>query len=272
MAPFTEVSKASGISGCDFGNAVVWWDYNNDGWPDIYVANDYFGPDRLYRNNGNGTFTDMARETLPHTPWTSMGADIGDLNNDGLIDLIATDMSGTTHFKRMVDMGDMEKSGWFLDLPEPRQYMRNAVYLNTGMNRFMEAAFLTGMANTDWTWSVLFGDLDNDGWQDVFVANGMTRDWMDNDLAMKAKTLPPADFTKFWNSQPVRADLNMAFRNSGDLSFKNVAKEWGLEHAGASFGAALADLDGDGNLDLVINDFSSSGAYLSEQGDRQPSC
>jgi hypothetical protein len=254
---FTDVSKAAGISGCDFGNAVLWWDYDNDGWPDLYIANDYFGPDHLYRNNGNGTFSDVTKLALPHTPWTSMGADIADFNRDGLMDLIATDMSGTTHFKRMIDMGDMEKSGWFLDLPEPRQYMRNALYLNTGMGRFMEVAHLTGMANTDWTWSILCGDLDNDGWEDVFVPNGMTRDWMDLDLAIKAQGLSPSEFVRFWQAQPVRADRNLAFKNVGDLRFTNVAQAWGLDHPGPSFGAALADLDGDGRLDVVINDFEA---------------
>jgi hypothetical protein len=222
---FTDVSQAAGIRGCDFGNAVVWWDYNGDGWPDLYVANDYFGADRLYRNNGNGTFTDIAREALPHTPRTSMGADSADINNDGLPDLIASDMSGTTHYKRMVDLGDMEKSGWFLDLPEPRQYLRNAVFVNTGTDRFMEVAYLTGLASTDWTWSILFGDLDNDGQEDVFVPNGMTRDWMDNDLAMQAQALPPPEMARFWRAQPVRRDPNLAFKNLGDLRFKNVTEE-----------------------------------------------
>lgn len=254
---FTEVSQAAGIAGCDFGNAAVWWDFNGDGWPDLYVANDYFGPDRLYRNNRDGTFTDVAKATLPHTPWTSMGADIADFNRDGLLDLIASDMSGTTHFKRVVDAIDMAKSGWFLELAEPRQYMWNALYLNTGVDRFIEAAHLTGMADTDWTWSILCGDLDNDGWEDVFVPNGMTRDWMDNDAALRAKKLPPGEFTPFWKAQPVRADRNLAFRNCGRLEFQPTAKAWGLDHPGPSFGAVLADLDGDGRLDLVVNDFEA---------------
>lgn len=254
---FREVGQAAGIEGFDFGNAAVWWDPDSDGWPDLYVANDYFGPDRFYRNRRDGTFTNVALQALPSTPWTSMGADTADFNNDGLPDLIASDMSGTTRFKRLIDSGDLERSGWFLEWAEPRQYLRNALYLNTGTERFLEVAQMAGLAHTDWTWSIVCGDLDLDGREDVFVPNGMTRDWMDNDLAIQSRGLAPADFVQFWRRQPVRRDQNLVFRNLGGLQFTSTAPAWGLDHEGPSFGAVLTDLDADGRPDLVINDYEA---------------
>ena len=194
---FTEVTREAGIDGPEFGQAAQWWDFNRDGWPDLYVANDYWGADHLYRNNGDGTFTDLAKTALPHTPWSSMGVDIVDLNNDGLFDLMATDMSSTTHYKQKVGMGDMS-GGWFLEYPTPRQYMRNSVYLNTATPRFMEVAYLTGLADTDWTWTPRFDDLDNDGWVDLFITNGMTRDFTNTDLNERAKKLADEGTPEFF--------------------------------------------------------------------------
>ena len=255
---FTDVTEASGIRDVDFGLGVAWWDYNDDNWPDLYVSNDFYGWDRLYRNNKDGTFTDVHGDTFPHAPWFSMGSDLGDLNNDGRIDFMASDMSGTSHFKQKVSMGDMEENKWFLSAAEPRQYMRNAVYLNTGTQRFMEIAQLAGLANTDWSWAIKLADFDNDGWVDVFVSNGMTRDWGNSDALAEVEkrggpTTPESKL--FWLGQPKKADKNVAFKNRGNLKFDNIGKAWGLDSELVSFGAAAGDLDSDGDLDLVVNNF-----------------
>ena len=125
---FTNVSDEAGLTGNYWGLSAVWWDYNRDGHIDIYVSNDFYSPDQLYRNNGDGTFTDVAPEALPHTPWYSMGADAADINNDGWLDFMGSDMSGTNHYKQKASMGDMNTTAWFLVHPTPRQYMRNAMY------------------------------------------------------------------------------------------------------------------------------------------------
>ena len=152
--PFKEVTREVGMSGNHYGLSATWWDWNQDGWPDLYIANDFYGPDRLWTNNGPGaddvvTFTDMTKKSLPHTPWFSMGSDIADVNNDGWMDLLATDMAGSTHYNEKIQMGNMsgpDSDAWFLNFPIPPQYMRNALYLNSGTENFMEVAQLYGAA------------------------------------------------------------------------------------------------------------------------------
>ncbi|MEC7855892.1 MAG: VCBS repeat-containing protein, partial [Candidatus Neomarinimicrobiota bacterium] len=162
---FVDVTIESGIGKNPYyGLSSTWWDYNDDGWPDLYVANDYMGPDHLFRNEGIDSsgavrFVDVVDQALPHTPWFSMGSDYSDINNDGRFDFLATDMAGSNHYRDKVSMGSMSGSdseAWFLNFPNPPQYMRNTVYLNTGTERFMEVAYLTGLAATDWTWTVKF--------------------------------------------------------------------------------------------------------------------
>jgi hypothetical protein len=248
---FRAVNEQAGIRGTDIGLAATWWDYDSDGWPDLYVSNDYKGPDRLYRNTRNGAFTEVTRSALPHIPWASMGTDVSDLNNDGRLDLIATDMAGSTHARRMSMNAQDEKEHWFLTVADPPQYRRNAVFLGTGTERVMEAAHLAGLESTDWTWSPKFGDLDNDGWTDLFIANGMSRDFVNSDLLARMKERG----NKGWLNMPILREANLAFRNLGDLRFESVGKKWGLDQISASYGAALADLDRDGDLDLVVTNF-----------------
>ena len=270
---FSDVSAQAGIAGNDHGLAAIWWDYNQDGLSDLYVANDFTDPDYLYKNKGDGSFEEVLAESVPHTPWFSMGADIGDINNDGRMDLFATDMAGTNHYKQKVSMGDMWSDMWFLDHSIPRQYMRNAMYLNTGTKRFMEIAFLAGLAQTDWTWAPRFADFDNDGHIDLFVTNGMTRDWQNSDLKHDAARLGGKETQagrEFWINQPPRTEANLAFKNLGDLRFENVGPQWGLNHVGVSFGAATADLDRDGDLDLIVNNFEEhASVYLNQSNNNR---
>ncbi|MFO1511799.1 MAG: VCBS repeat-containing protein [Verrucomicrobiota bacterium] len=266
---FTEITSQAGIDGPFMTLSALWWDFDCDGWPDLYVSNDYLGPDKLYRNNGNGTFTDVIRQTVPHTPWSSMGTDIGDLNNDGRIDLMTTDMLGSTHFRRNVMMGEATKQEWFLEFAEPRQYIRNAVFLNTGVGRMMEFAYQGGLAGTDWTWGGRIEDFDNDGREDIFVTDGMVRDVQNADVGIYADRTfggGSAKWAEFWASQALLRETNKVFRNVGELRFERAEIPWGLARQGVSFGCATADFDNDGRLDLVVNNADAPVSIYRNQG------
>jgi hypothetical protein len=252
---FTDVSAQAGIVGTWHGLSATWWDYNDDGRPDLYVANDFTDPDQLYRNNGDGTFTDVIASAVPHTTWYSMGADAGDVNDDGRPDLLVADMAGTTHFKQKVSMGNMENTQEFLTTAIPRQYMRNALFVNSGTDRFQEAAYMAGLDATDWTWTVKLADLDNDGRLDAYFTNGSPRNFMDSDIPFTPEMLVGrSNWDLYEESEPLK-EANQAYRNLGDLAFENVSQAWGLAHVGISLAAAHADLDRDGDLDLVVANF-----------------
>ncbi|HZZ19292.1 MAG TPA: FG-GAP-like repeat-containing protein [Opitutaceae bacterium] len=267
---FTDVTDRAGITGEGQGHSAVWWDYDGDGWPDLYVANDFAQPDKLYRNNRDGTFTDVIDSVMPHMPFSSMGSDLGDVNNDGNIDLFIGDMAATNHQK---DQRTMAVSRSFLqDPPEGAknapQVSRNALYISTGAGRVLEAAYLAGLAATDWTWAVRLEDLDNDGRIDLFVTNGMHREVTNADLILKISMAESADEkVRIERSSPVLAEQHLAFRNLGDLRFEDVSAEWGLNHKGVSFGAAFGDLDGTGRLDLVYTNYRKGATLLRNEGE-----
>jgi hypothetical protein len=257
---FTDVTKKAGIGGNSQGHTAIWFDANQDGWPDLYVANDFDTPDRFYLNNGDGTFTDVVDSRLPHVPYFSMGADSGDLNNDGLIDFMVTDMRDRTHAQHMTGLEEAGRGLWDMErVPELiPQYMWNATYLNTGTDRYQEVSHLLGVDATGWTWAVRMADLTNSGREDLFFTAGMIRNFTDPDLVDKQAAAPNRDARALvWKNAPERKEHTLAYENLGDLKFKDVSGEWGLDHYGVSFGCALADLSGAGDLDLIYNNFNA---------------
>jgi hypothetical protein len=268
---FEDLTEKAGIRGETQGHSATWWDYDQDGWPDLYIANDFAPADSLYRNNHDGTFSDVIDRVVPHMPHSSMGSDLGDVNNDGLVDLLVADMAATSRQKDQRGMSSIRtllNSAPELPAVAP-QYMRSALFLNTGMGYCQEAAFLAGVAATDWTWSVRFEDLDNDGRLDLHVTNGMIRELHNVDLVKAiAGYDAAAERVQAEKASPILNERNLAFRNLGDLKFEEVGKEWGLDQLGVSFGAAFADFDGDGDLDLVFANYQAGVTVLRNDSDR----
>ena len=265
-AQFVDVTDESGLKDAGNGLSVVWWDFDSDGHQDIYVANDFQSPDQLYRNVGGGKFVDVTERRLPHTAFFGMGTDFGDINNDGMFDLCVADMSSTSHYMGKMLMGNMDQHRWFLMNSKPQQYMRNALYVNTGTERFLEAAFMAGLASTDWTWTVRFADFDEDGRQDFYATNGIPVFADNPDIGNRV--------TQLWRERRYQAALdvmrnmprvdekNIARRNLGDLQFADVGAEWGLDENGVTHGAVVVDLDRDGDLDVVTNNLNAEASVF----------
>ena len=259
---FDDVTKESGIEniGCALGVGIG--DMNDDGWTDIYAANDFLVADVFFINNGDGTFTESIHAALKHSSFFGMGSALADFNNDGLLDIAVTDMLAADNYREKTMMSAMDVEGFrrLIESGFHHQYMRNTLQLNNGNGTFSEIGYLAGIARTDWSYSVLLADFDNDGWKDMFVANGYRRDARDVDATNVWTGVVKRQGMKFRRGQlrelldllPVNRLSNYLFRNNGDLTFSDRTAELGLTQKSFSNGAAYGDLDNDGDLDLVI--------------------
>jgi len=257
---FTDVTLEAGIRYEGFGLGIAVSDFNFDGLDDLYITNDYLSNDLLYINNGDATFSNEIGMRLKHQSKFSMGVDVNDINNDGLHDILSVDMLAETN-QRMKStvmsvnyISEVYNKRWGY---EP-QYMRNMLHLGSGLNLPMsEVGLLAGISKTDWSWSPLIVDMDNDGLRDVLITNGFPRDVTDMDFSnYRLENGQYASVKMILDSVPVVKLSNYAYRNKGDLTFENVGDSWGLSQASFSNGAVYTDLDNDGDLDYVVNNIN----------------
>ena len=262
---FTDISESAGIKGnsMGFGLGIAVADINDDGFPDLHVSNDYIEPDYLYINNGDGTFSESLTENLQHISYFSMCSDISDVNNDGLVDIFTLDMLPEDDERQKLLYGPENYEQYALMVMKGfyHQNMRNMLHINQGTGLFSEIGQLAGMSNTDWSWAAFFTDFDNDGWKDLFVSNGYFRDYTNRDFLKykgdyyfdKARAKEKADTLHLVTSMSSTPIHDYLFKNENGISFKEVSEDWGLSDPNFSNGAAYADLNNDGALDLVIN-------------------
>ena len=278
---FEDVTEVAGLNKTGFPNAVSASDLNNDGWTDLYVANDFYAPDFLFLNNQDGTFSSMEKSALKQTSYYSMGVDVADINNDQNLDIFVLDMVSEDNFRLKSNMSGMNIGSFWKVVEDGGgyQYMYNTLQLNNGNGTFSNIAQFSGMAATDWSWSNLIADFDNDGLKDTYITNGLLRDirntdadknvadyinstratWVKNNPNVKnIKSIwEVVDLDKAVNMLPSQPLKNYAYKNKGDLEFENSSNEWGLDDESFSNGSSYADLDNDGDLELIVNNINS---------------
>ena len=279
---FKDVSEEAGIIGgmANYGLGVVATDINNDGWQDIYVTNDYAENDHIYINNKKGGFVDSVNTLLDHMSNFSMGVDVADFNNDGLPDICTLDMLPEDNKRQKLLYGpnEYDKFNMFVKAGLHYQYMRNMLQLNNGDGTYSEIGQVAGVSNTDWSWAPLIADFDNDGNPDLFVSNGYKRDFTNMDFLryradMKMqgnqKGNQKTAMSEIIKNMPSNKFHNYFFRNNGNLTFQDVSKEWGFDNPVLNNGAAYADLDNDGDLDLITNNIDQEAFVYKNNSNEQ---
>ncbi len=266
---FSNVTEEAQLKSYGLSLSATIGDLNNDTWPDIYVSNDFKSPDFMYINNQDGTFKEVIKEATAQTSYYGMGADISDINNDGFLDISQADMDGQSNRRRKANMGNMILSMYLetVNAGFHHQYIQNSLQLNSGANNdgvpyFSNVARITGTSSTDWSWGPLVADFDNDGLKDLFIANGTRREVNNNDYFadLKSQKLTKDGLLERSLMIPTVKLDNFMFKNKGNLEFENIAKEWGIHFEGYTNGATYADLDNDGDLEIITNnidDFAS---------------
>jgi len=265
---FTNVTDSAGLVNKAWGLSAVISDINEDGWDDIYVANDFLEPDALYINQKDGTFKNEILKRIKHISTNSMGSDYADINNDGKPDLITLDMLAENYARAKENMASMSTSNFekMVQVGYHHAYMANMLHINTGGGKFIEISQMSGIVKTDWSWAPLIADFDNDGYKDLFVSNGVDRDYTNQDARNKLYGVmargESMQLDNLLKTFPTEKIDNYIFKNNGNLTFSKKIEEWGLEDPGYSNGAVYADLDNDGDLDLVTNNlYDNAGVY-----------
>jgi enediyne biosynthesis protein E4 len=267
---FTEVSKSSGIVWPGYSHSSLIHDFNDDGWPDIYISNDYVSNDLIYINDKKGHFTNEIKHIFKHQSYSAMGSDIADINNDGLLDIFTTEMLPFSNKRKKLFIAGNSYNGYLMNdkFDYEYQYIRNTLQLNQGLNpktgfqTFSDISFMANVHETDWSWSSLFADFDNDGFKDLYVTNGFRKDISDHDFGDYRKNASMmVSRQELYDQIPEIKVSNFVFHNSKKLSFEDKTTDWGLDIPSFSNGAAYADLDNDGDLDILVNNIDSE-AFL----------